>query len=186
MRMRSRCRETDRKFEKITKKCSKTGQNFTLNAKVNAVPEKLRFIRSVFVKQPVIVHQKLSQLELWFHRVLLLSLKTLHRYFVFVSTNGVKVFRSRSMAFYLFVVTVLVCAQRDGTTCCKKGDGECGGKLKPVGEKLSRAGRISSGSFLCERHKYKVLREDRCSCPSIWGHSESLHLYIIPGRLYPV
>ena len=39
------------------------------------------------------------------------------------------------------VVTVLMAAQLDQKKCCKEGDGgtECGGQLKPVGKKLSRA-----------------------------------------------
>lgn len=87
----------------------------------------------------------------------------------------------------LLVVVLAVDAQFG--RCCREEDGDfkCCKELRLVDKILSRAGGIPSGSYLCLRHKYEVLREDRrCSCPSSWGHSGALHLHPIPVRLYQV
>ena len=86
----------------------------------------------------------------------------------------------------MILATVLIDAQLDGKKCSKEGESgrDCRGILKPVGERLWRVG----GSYLCERHRFRVLQEDstRCSCPSSWGHSKFLHLHPIPERLFQI
>ena len=92
--------------------------------------------------------------------------------------------------YWVILATALIDAQYDGKKCSKEGASgrDCRGILKPVGIILSRAGGILCGSYLCERHRYRVLQEDntRCSCPSSWGHSKYLHLHPILGRLFQI
>ena len=62
----------------------------------------------------------------------------------------------------MILATVLIDAQLDGKKCSKEGESgrDCRGILKPVGKRLSRAGGIPCGSYLCERHRFRVLQED--------------------------
>lgn len=91
--------------------------------------------------------------------------------------------------YWVILATALIDAQLDGKRCSKEGESgrDCRGILRPVGKRLSRAGGIPYGSYLCERHRYRVLQEDSTrSCPSSWGHSKFLHLYPIPERLFQI
>ena len=96
----------------------------------------------------------------------------------FVWTNmAPKCFAIWFYCYWVILATVLIDAQLDGEKCSKEGESgrDCWGILKPVGKRLSRAGSIPCGSYLCERHRFRVLQEDstRCSCPSSWGHSKA-------------
>jgi len=57
--------------------------------------------------------------------------------------------------------------------------------LRRADRYLARAGRVPSGSWLCLRHRNSITRNDqRCSCPSSWGHSSGISATRIPVRLY--
>ena len=69
----------------------------------------------------------------------------------------------------------------------RAGNLRCSGVCHIIDEKLSRSSRLPVGSFLCNSHYNRALADDnRCSCPSSWGHSSSIHKACIPKRLFPV
>ena len=60
---------------------------------------------------------------------------------------------------------------RTGKKCCEE-------QLWMVDKALSRAGDIPEGSWICLSHRNLILAEDkRCSCPSSWGHRNSVTEY---------
>lgn len=57
----------------------------------------------------------------------------------------------------------------------------CRGRLKPSTSEIQRCGSIPPGKYLCQFHCDRIRRKNnRCSCPSDWGHSKSLHIHPIP------
>lgn len=61
----------------------------------------------------------------------------------------------------------------------------CYGGYYDVDSTISRAGGVPISSQVCVFHKQKIVKQNqRCSCPSTWGHSKKLHQHPIPQRLY--
>jgi len=64
----------------------------------------------------------------------------------------------------------------------------CYGQLNICDVTLARAGGIPQGTKVCMFHKNKIVWSDtnRCSCPSTWGHSKTLHRHPIPKRMFNI
>ena len=47
---------------------------------------------------------------------------------------------------------------------------------------------LNLGTKVCMFHKNKIVWSDtnRCSCPSTWGHSKTLHRHPIPKRMFNI
>lgn len=60
----------------------------------------------------------------------------------------------------------------------------CRGNLKKINKDIQRSSQISISECLCQLHYDEIRRRNnkRCSCPSTWGHSKSLHPHPIPSK----
>lgn len=64
----------------------------------------------------------------------------------------------------------------------------CYGHLSVCYYNLARAAGVPEQSTICVYHKNKIVTTDRrrCSCPSSWGHSKSLHQHPIPKNMHTI
>ena len=64
----------------------------------------------------------------------------------------------------------------------------CRGILRKVNKEINRSEKIPLNDLLCQHHYDEIRRRDnkRCSCPSTWGHSKSLHPHPIPTKYFQV
>lgn len=64
----------------------------------------------------------------------------------------------------------------------------CYGHFSFCHSNLARAAGVPEGKKICIYHKNTVLSLDRrrCSCPSSWGHSKTLHRYPIPKSMHAI
>jgi len=91
----------------------------------------------------------------------------------------------------IVIVVQIVYAGNDDAKCiCSsrtRNKGKCFGELQVCDSNLARAGGVPVGSKVCLYHRKEILKSDqRCCCPSTWGHGKSLHRYPIPTRMYSI
>lgn len=66
----------------------------------------------------------------------------------------------------------------------RRSSQSCRGIFRQTNSEISRSGKIPLNEYLCQHHFDEIRRHNnkRCSCPSTWGHSTSLHPHPIPSK----